>query len=87
MSESISLAVVSAVALTEGIKFLYGQAGLLRRRWERKHARANGETDPLAEPLPVPVEGVLAGDPGLLVANPTVLDNLAGELAQLRISP
>ena len=43
MPEPLTLAVLSAVALTEGIKFLYGQAGeLLRRRWERKEAQAKG---------------------------------------------
>jgi hypothetical protein len=85
MPEPVTLAVLSAVALTEGIKFLYGQAGeLLRRRWERKQARAKGGDDPLAEPLPAPPAGLLAGDPGPLVPDPVVLDGLAGELAELR---
>jgi hypothetical protein len=86
MPEPLTLAVLSAVALTEGIKFLYGQAGeLVRRRWERKAAQAKGGADLLAEPLPAPPPGLLVGDPGpLLVADPVVLDGLAGDLAELR---
>jgi hypothetical protein len=85
VTEPVSLAVLSAVALTEGIKFLYGQAGeLLRRRSERKEAQAKGEGDPLGEPLAAPSRELLAGDPGPLVADPVVLDGLAGELARLR---
>jgi hypothetical protein len=85
MADPLTLAVVGAAALTEGIKFLYGQAGeLLRRRWERKEAQAQGGGDPLAEPLPAPPAGVLTGDPGPLVADPVALDGLAADLAELR---
>jgi hypothetical protein len=85
MADALTLAVVGAAALTEGIKFLYGQAGeLLRRRWERSEAKTQGTGDPLAEPLPAPPPGVLAGDPGPLVADPVALDGLARELAELR---
>jgi hypothetical protein len=39
MPEPVTLALVSSMALTEGIKFLYGQAGELIKRWrERKPA-------------------------------------------------
>lgn len=49
MSEFLSLAALSATALTEGIKFLYGQAGeLLRRRRER----APENVDPVQEETP-----------------------------------
>jgi hypothetical protein len=85
MADPLTLAVVGAAALTEGIKFLYGQAGeLLRRRWERKETLAEGAGDPLVEPLPAPRQGMLAGDPGPLVPDPAALDDLASELAELR---
>jgi hypothetical protein len=84
MPDPITLAVLSTVALTEGIKFLYGQAGeLLQRRREREEAQTDA-TDPIAEPLPEPPADLLAGEPMPLLADPVVLDTLAGELAQLR---
>ena len=39
MADPITLTLVGTVVLTEGIKFLYGQAGELIKRWrERKDA-------------------------------------------------
>jgi hypothetical protein len=41
MADPVTLAAVGAIALTEGIKFLYGQAGEALKHWqERKKARA-----------------------------------------------
>jgi hypothetical protein len=42
---TITLAVVGTVALKEGVKFLYGQAGELLKRWREK--REAVETPPL----------------------------------------
>ena len=74
--DPLSLAAIGGVALTEGIKFLYGQAGeLLRRRRER--ASDN-------QPATAPPAGLLDRDPGSLVPDLTVLNQLAGELQGLR---
>jgi hypothetical protein len=52
MADPVTLAAVSAVALTEGIKFLYGQAGEALKRWqEQKKAKIAAA----ATPQPVPV--------------------------------
>lgn len=54
MSDPLTLAAVGAVALTEGIKFLYGQAGEALKRWrERKAAKAAGATPEVAGPVQV----------------------------------
>ena len=40
MVDPLTLSTIGAVALTEGIKFLYEQAGEVLKRWrERKDAR------------------------------------------------
>lgn len=50
MADPLTLAAVGAVALTEGIKFLYGQAGDLLTRWR---ARKTAAIDPAETPLQV----------------------------------
>jgi hypothetical protein len=48
MAEPFSLGTIGAVALTEGIKFLYGQAGILIKRWQERRSRevaGNAESD------------------------------------------
>jgi hypothetical protein len=48
MGEPFSLAAIGAVALTEGIKFLYGQTGDLIKRWQERRTRkvaGNAESD------------------------------------------
>lgn len=56
MADAISLATIGAAALTEGIKFLYEQAGeLLRRRRERARMEPVQSTPPtVAEPAVLP---------------------------------
>ena len=51
MAEPITLAVVSAVVLTEGIKFLYGQAGEALKAWRER--RKAGSALPPPEPVQV----------------------------------
>jgi hypothetical protein len=59
MVDPLSLAALSAVALTEGVKFLYGQATeLLKRRRERRDA---AKKDEAAAALPTAPEGLLDG--------------------------
>lgn len=53
MADPLTLAAVGAVALTEGIKFLYGQAGDLLTRWRTRKAEATAaEEAPLEVDLP-----------------------------------
>ena len=53
MPEPITLAVVGAMAITEGVKFLYGQAGELLKRWrERKDRPEQAPEEPVELVLP-----------------------------------
>lgn len=68
MAEPITLAVVGTLALTEGIKFLYGQAGEVLKRWrERSNAAKKAEASkdaaqPAAkEPVEVQLPEVFEG--------------------------
>ena len=38
VADPFTLAAVGAVAITEGIKFLYGQAGEVLKRWRERKA-------------------------------------------------
>jgi hypothetical protein len=61
--EPFSLAALSAVTLTEGVKFLYGQAGeILKRRRERKKAEEEGRPVPAPEPVEIRDQGILEGE-------------------------
>jgi hypothetical protein len=51
MPDPLTLAAVGAVALTEGIKFLYGQAGEALKRWRARKQAASTEAP--TEPVPV----------------------------------
>ena len=54
MVDPFSIAAVGGIALAEGIKFLYGQAGkILDRRAERRAAAKAGQAAPPAEPIAV----------------------------------
>ena len=53
MADPFTLGAVGAVVLTEGIKFLYGQAGEALKRWrERKAAGKNADVEPVEVELP-----------------------------------
>lgn len=53
MADPFTLAAIGAVALTEGIKFLYRQAGDALQRWQqRKDANRAGGTEPVDARLP-----------------------------------
>jgi hypothetical protein len=70
MADPITLALVGTVALTEGIKFLYGQATEILKLWRaRKEASKTGDAS--SEPKPVEVklpEAVFEGQ----LSNPKV---------------
>lgn len=79
MADPLTLTVLGAVALTEGIKFLYGQASeLLKRRRERKDAAKTIEMAATGTPE---LEGELQQP---LVADVETLDQLEPELRELR---
>jgi hypothetical protein len=67
VTDPLTLSVIGAVALTEGIKFLYGQAGDVLRRWrERKRAAA----DPVSAES-APIESVALHVPAAFEARPS----------------
>ena len=83
---SLSLAALGAVALAEGVKFLYGQATeLLKRRRERRDA---AKKDEAAEALPAAPEGLLDGSltvPGDVAISDTDADQLIKLRSQLNV--
>jgi hypothetical protein len=83
MADPLSLASVGATILTEGIKFLYGQASeVLKRRRERRDAEKAGQ--PAAETVVSanePPAAVFAGASGPLTIHlDRVDDKIAGQL-------
>jgi hypothetical protein len=70
--DPITLAALGAVALSEGVKFLYGQAGELLKR--RREQRASAALPP----------DLFEAPPGELVVDPIRADELEPELRDLR---
>ncbi len=84
MVEPVSAAVLAGVALTEGIKFLYDQAGeILSQRAERKRAEKAGQQNPVAA-LDVTTPSIVQGHLAPLTIDDNAADRLAGELIELR---
>lgn len=85
MVDPISLGALGAVALTQGIQFLYTQAGaILQRRRERRDAVAAG-TAPPAEPIPVQDPShVLNGQLAPLHIDEAAAEELANVVRDLR---
>ncbi|MGW9593923.1 hypothetical protein ACWHLZ_26875 [Streptomyces chartreusis] len=84
MVEPLSIAVLTGVALTEGIKFLYGQAdAILKRRAETRQAAARGE-ETQAEPMPVRTPDVVEGRLEPIRIDPDAAEELADVLKDLR---
>jgi hypothetical protein len=63
---TLSIAAVSAIAVKEGIKFLYGQAGEILKRWRERKDQADiaKESEPTAIVLPPVFAGQLK-DPSI----------------------
>ena len=79
MPEPITLTAVGILALTEGVKFLYAQAGEFLNQWRRrKEASAKPETKP-ASTIPEPPD-VFDGPLGLKDADLSVLDNVGKDM-------
>jgi hypothetical protein len=81
MADPLTLSAVGAVVLTEGIKFLYGQAGeLLKRRRERKEKGAAA----VPEQVAIPPTTALNGQLGSPAVDDEYLDKVEGELRELK---
>ncbi len=72
--EPVTLAVVGTTVLTEGIKFLYVQAGEVISRW--RHRRD--------QPVPVPADAPLEGTLEPAKVDPAAMERLEGEIVELR---
>jgi hypothetical protein len=82
--EPFSLAALSAVTLTEGVKFLYGQAGeILKRRRERKKAEEEGRPVPAPEPVEIPDQGILEGELAPAIVDLETVERLEEDLKVL----
>jgi len=81
--EPVTLAAISGTVLTEGVKFLYTQAGDLIRYWRERRDAKGGETVP--EPTASPPEGLLQGrlEP-LTVVDHEALDRVQEQIRDLR---
>lgn len=66
MLDPLTLSAIGAVAITEGIKFLYGQAGEILKRWRERKETAKAasiqlnNTEPIDVKLPPIFEGHLS---------------------------
>ncbi|CAM5668241.1 hypothetical protein SAVIM338S_06957 [Streptomyces avidinii] len=73
MSDELPLAALTATALTEGVRFLYEQAGALLARRRERAAEEDSPTPPVvAEPQELPA------------ADPVLVERFEGELRALR---
>jgi hypothetical protein len=88
MVDPLSLAAVGGVALAEGIKFLYGQAGELLKRWrDRGSAEGRSPEMPPSQQQVVNIElpaAAFAGNLAPATVNYSVLERLAPDLTSLR---
>jgi hypothetical protein len=89
MSEPVSIGVIlTTAALTEGVKFLYGQATELLKRWRERRDAASKEavssvpaTEPVAVVLP---QTVFSGQLSATQIHFAALDRLAQPMRDLR---
>jgi hypothetical protein len=80
--EPVTLAVISGTVLTEGVKFLYAQAGDLIRYWRDRRDAKGGEIVP--EPSASPPEGLLQGRLEPLTVDHEALDRVQEQIRDLR---
>jgi hypothetical protein len=74
MIEPFSIGALGAIALTDGIKFLYAQAGEILKRRRERQATAD----------PAPAAELLEGELAPLQLDPAAADELTEELRRLR---
>ena len=86
MAEPLTLALVGTVVLTEGIKFLYAQAGEALKRWQARKQQPGDK--PATEQVPIAnpeAAGALQGNISTpLVLDHAKLDQLAESIVGLR---
>jgi len=81
---TITLAAVGMAAITEGIKFLYDQAGeLLKWRREKRKAAEGAQATPSPQPTLVARPGVFEPDPTLPNVDEAELERLAKPMGEL----
>lgn len=81
MTDPMSAAVLGAAALTEGIRFLYDQAGEVLKRWREKRDSGKAEA---GTAMLRPPEGLLAGTVEPVEPQDDVADSLRRELSEAR---
>jgi hypothetical protein len=86
LADPLTLAVVGTVAVTEGVKFLYNQAGELLKYWREKKKAAAGAA---ATSTPTPPEvklpaAVFEGELAFLKVHDDVLDRVQQNISELR---
>lgn len=80
--EPVSLAAIGGTVLTEGVKFLYAQAGDLIRYWRERRDAKGGETVP--EPSASPPDGLLQGRLEPLTVDHEALARVQEQIRDLR---
>jgi len=81
MTDPFTGAALGGVAVVEGIKFLYGQAGEVLKRWRERHDDGSGQIE--AARLRPP-DGLLNGTVEPLEPRDDYVDRLEAELRQTR---
>lgn len=86
MVDPLTLSAVGAVAITEGIKFLYGQASDLIKRWlDHKEAEKNASASlSKTEAVEVKLPDVFAGQLSQTQIHYDVMDRIGEQLRELR---
>lgn len=83
MPDPITLSALGAVALTEGIKFLYSQAGEVLKSW-REHRKAASKVGEKTIPIAVTPPPIFEGKVASLEIHFDMLEPLAEHLLKLR---
>ena len=84
MPDPITLAALGTIAVTEGVKFIYNQAGELIKYWrEKKKAAATAAATPKPPEVKLP-EAVFEGQLSSPKVHDDILDRVQGELSELR---
>jgi hypothetical protein len=85
VADPFTLGAIGAVALTEGIKFFYGQASEVLKHWRerRKEVRTDEELSAATETLPVTLPGVFDGDVSEITIHYSVVKDAEPELLRL----
>src|SRR5215813_6724051 len=85
MPDPITLAALGTLAVTEGVKFLYGQAGELIKYWrEKKKAAAAPAATPEPKPPEVKLPEVFEGQLVAPKVHDDVLDRVQQNLSDIR---